>query len=57
MTGGGPANATDTFVTHAYRMAFRFLDFSHSTAVSNINFIIVFIIAIIYTLSLIRKEG
>ena len=27
MTGGGPANATDTFVTHAYRMAFRFLDF------------------------------
>jgi len=57
MTGGGPANATDTFVTHAYRMAFRFLDFSHSTAVSNINFIIVFIIAIIYTLSHIRKEG
>lgn len=56
MTNGGPANATDTFVTHSYRMAFRFLDFSHSTSVSNINFIIVFIVAVIYTLSLIRKE-
>ena len=56
MTNGGPANTTDTFVTHAYRMAFRFLDFPHSTSVSNINFVIVFIIAVIYTLSLIRKE-
>jgi len=56
MTNGGPANATDTFVTYAYRLAFRFLDFSHSTAVSNLNFIIVFTVAIIYTLSLVGKE-
>ncbi|MCX6806884.1 MAG: sugar ABC transporter permease [Candidatus Berkelbacteria bacterium] len=57
MTSGGPSNATDTFVTHSYRMAFRFLDFSHSTVVSNINFIIVLTVAVIYVLSLIRKEG
>ena len=56
MTSGGPSNATDTFVTHSYRMAFRFLDFSHSTVVSNINFIIVLTVAVICTLSLIRKE-
>jgi multiple sugar transport system permease protein len=56
MTGGGPSNATDTFVTYSYRMAFRFLDFPHSTAVSNINFIIVLTVAVICTLSLIRKE-
>ena len=57
MTSGGPSNATDTFVTYSYRMAFRFLDFPHSTAVSNINFIIVLTVAVIYVLSLIRKEG
>ena len=56
MTSGGPSNATDTFVTYSYRMAFRFLDFPHSTAVSNINFIIVLTVAVICTLSLIREE-
>ncbi|MEI6157794.1 MAG: sugar ABC transporter permease [Atribacterota bacterium] len=57
MTNGGPSNATDTLVTHSYRTAFRFLDFSHSTAISNINFIIVLTVSIIYTISLMRKEG
>jgi len=56
MTNGGPANATDTFVTYSYRLAFRFLDFNHSTSVSNLNFIIVFTVAIIYTFSLVGKE-
>ncbi|MGB9728147.1 MAG: carbohydrate ABC transporter permease [bacterium] len=48
MTGGGPANATDTFVTYAYRLAFRFLDFHGAAAVSTINFLIIIIPSLIY---------
>ena len=35
---GGPANATDTLVTFAYRKAFRFMDFSGSAALSTFTF-------------------
>lgn len=56
MTGGGPANATDTVVTFAYRKAFRFMDFSGSAALSTIAFLIVLMFAAIYTRLTVREE-
>ena len=37
MTGGGPVNSTDTFVTYAYKEAFKFLNFNSAAAISNIS--------------------
>ncbi|NMB11552.1 MAG: sugar ABC transporter permease [Firmicutes bacterium] len=55
MTGGGPANATDTFVTYSYRLAFRFLEFERSAALSTFTFVIILIISTFYTLFLLRR--
>jgi len=50
MTGGGPVNATDTFVTFAYKNAFKFLNFNRAAAIANISFVVVLIITILYIL-------
>jgi len=55
MTGGGPVNATDTFVTFAYKNAFKFLNFNRAAAIANISFIVVLIITILYILSMFRS--
>mgnify|MGYP000981148411 CR=1 FL=1 len=57
MTGGGPANATDTFVTYAYRTAFRFLSFERSAAMSSFTFVLVFLISLLYLRALAKKEA
>lgn len=54
MTGGGPANATDTFVTFAYKNAFKFLNFNRAAAIANISFVVVLIITILYILFMFR---
>ncbi|WP_409375448.1 carbohydrate ABC transporter permease [Candidatus Sordicultor fermentans] len=56
MTGGGPANATDTLVTFAYRKAFRFMDFSGSAALSTFTFLVILVFAVVYTRYLLREE-
>lgn len=55
MTGGGPAGATDTFVTYAYRLAFRFTDFARSSALSTLTFLIIFALALAYSTVLLRR--
>jgi multiple sugar transport system permease protein len=54
MTGGGPSNATDTFVTFAYKNAFKFLNFNRAAAIANISFVVVLIITIFYILFMFR---
>jgi len=56
MTGGGPSNTTDTLVTYSYRQAFWLLDFGKATALSTIAFLILLLVALIYTLVLMRGE-
>jgi len=56
MTGGGPSNATDTVVTYSYRQAFWLLDFGRATALSTIAFIILLIVAILYTRLLMKEK-
>lgn len=56
MTGGGPVNSTDTFVTYAYKEAFKFLNFNSAAAISNISFILILIISIGYSVFLFKGE-
>jgi multiple sugar transport system permease protein len=48
MTGGGPAQATETFVTWAYTLGFKFLHFPKSAVVSTITFLVILVFAAIY---------
>jgi multiple sugar transport system permease protein len=58
MTGGGPAQSTDTFVTWAYLVGFWFLDFPKSAAISTINFLLILVVTSAYVYYLTRpKEG
>jgi multiple sugar transport system permease protein len=56
MTGGGPVNSTDTFVTFAYKEAFKFLNFNSAAAISNISFMLILIISIGYSVFLFKGE-
>ncbi|WP_205739359.1 sugar ABC transporter permease [Halocella sp. SP3-1] len=57
MTAGGPINATDTFVTFAYKNAFKFLNFNRAAALANISFIVILMIAISYVIFIFKGEG
>lgn len=48
MTGGGPVNATDTFATYLYRVAFSDLDFGKAAALSFLGFILLIVISLLY---------
>lgn len=48
MTGGGPANATDTFATYLYRVAFTDLDFGKAAALSVLGFVLLILISVAY---------
>jgi multiple sugar transport system permease protein len=53
MTGGGPANSTDTFPTYLYRIAFTDYDFGKAGALSFIGLIVLVSISIFY----VKKSG
>lgn len=55
MTGGGPANATEVLSTYSYYYSFKLFDFGEGTAIANVLFVILFIIALFY-LKLIGNE-
>lgn len=48
MTGGGPANGTDTFATYLYRIAFSDLDFGKASALSLLGFVVLIGISVVY---------
>jgi multiple sugar transport system permease protein len=56
MTGGGPAEATETYVTWAYRLGFTFLDFSKSATVSTLTFLIILAFASYYTWQFTKRQ-
>lgn len=56
MTGGGPAQATDTFVTWAYLVGFTHLKFDRSAAISTVNFVIILIASCFYVYFLTRPK-
>jgi len=56
MTGGGPGYGTETVVTYIYKLGFKFLDFNKSAALSNILFVIIFLIAFAFLKSISKEE-
>ena len=55
LTGGGPANTTETLSIYAYKMLFQILEFGYGSTISVTIFFCVGIIAILYV-RLLRKE-
>jgi multiple sugar transport system permease protein len=56
MTRGGPAQATDTFITWAYLVGFTHLSFPGSAAISTINFLIILVASSFYVYFLTRPK-
>lgn len=57
MTGGGPGYGTETFVTYIYRISFKFLDYNKAAALSNILFVIILLISLLYLRSLAKEDA
>jgi len=57
MTGGGPGYGTETLVTYIYKLGFKFLDFNKSAALSNILFVIIFLIANAFLKNISKEEA
>ncbi len=57
MTGGGPGYGTETFVTYIYRISFKFLDYNKAAALSNILFVIILFISLLYLRSLAKEDA
>jgi len=56
LTGGGPANTTETLTVYAYRSLFQMLQVGFGSAISVIVFVLVMMLAWVY-LRLLRREG
>jgi multiple sugar transport system permease protein len=54
LTGGGPANSTQTLATNAYHQSFVNFEFGQGAAVSNVLIVVSFVFAIVY-ISISRK--
>jgi len=57
MTGGGPANGTETLVTYIYKLSFRFLEYEQAAAMSNILFLIILAIVGVFMIWVNREEA
>ncbi|QFY10487.1 ABC transporter permease subunit [Nonomuraea phyllanthi] len=55
LTGGGPANSTQTLATNAYNKSFVEFDFGEGAAISNILIVVSLVFAMVY-LSISRRE-
>ncbi|MGT2425082.1 carbohydrate ABC transporter permease [Amnibacterium kyonggiense] len=56
LTGGGPANSTQTLATNAYHQSFVNFEFGIGAAVSNVLIVVSFVFAVIY-ISISRKAA
>ena len=56
LTGGGPANTTETLSVYAYKLYFQTLDFGYGSAVSVIIFLLIMAMSSIYLWLLVRRE-
>ena len=57
ITGGGPANGTETLVTYIYKLNFRFLEYGQGAALSNVLFIIILLLAALFMVFINRDEA
>lgn len=57
MTGGGPVNSSDIFVTNIYRQAFKYYDFGKASAIAMMIFVATLIFTAIYSRVVGTGEG
>lgn len=48
LTGGGPANATQTLATQSYQLSFQTFDFGQGAALSNVLIVMSLVFAVLY---------
>lgn len=56
MTGGGPVDATEVLSTYSYKLSFQLFHFGEGSAVANVLFICLFIVALIYLRTISKDE-
>ena len=56
MTGGGPANASNTMATYLFDWGFRRFQLGYGSAVAVILFVISFVIALAYQRFVLRRD-
>jgi multiple sugar transport system permease protein len=54
LTGGGPANASESLVVYAYKLLYRNLQFGYGSAISVATFLFIFGLSLIYVFFLRR---
>ena len=57
LTGGGPANATETLATQVYKQAFVFGRFGYSTSLALVLTLLIALMSVVQLLVLRRREG
>ena len=57
LTGGGPANQTETLVVYAYKLMYRTLQFGYGSAVAVATFGLIFLISLVYLKAMRRSWG
>ena len=57
LTGGGPANETETLVVYAYALMYRTLQFGYGSAVAVATFAVIFLVSLVYLRALRRAWG
>ena len=57
ITGGGPANGTETLVTYVYKLNFRFLEYGRGAALSSVLFLIILLLASLFMVLINREEA
>ncbi|MDD3337529.1 MAG: sugar ABC transporter permease [Lachnospiraceae bacterium] len=56
MTGGGPVDATEVLSTYSYKLSFQLFHFGEGSAVANVLFVCLFIVALIYLKTISKDE-
>jgi multiple sugar transport system permease protein len=52
LTGGGPANETETLVVYSYKLMYRTLQFGYGSAVAVAAFACIFVMSMLYVMQL-----
>lgn len=56
LTDGGPVTATESLSLYAYKVIFDFIEFNYGAAVVVVQFLVIFIMSLIYIISLHNKD-
>ena len=56
LTDGGPVSATETISLYAYKTIFAFIEFNSGSAIVTVQFLVIFILSLVYIFALKNKD-